>query len=167
MLCPQPDSDLRRPHASLPSDGLVITISPPNACDCERICDVFVQYMNLIGSAMGIVLDMAFNSKEIGTKTTVTCALSNAGLIPANEGFGPWKLIRVRPVVNMAYARYPTLLIETAAGHLTVTILSPSEYISDGDAEALMSEMMSALQTLIGGGTIQQDEDNMVTTLNL
>ncbi len=124
------------------------------------------EYMNLCGSFMGPIMDSMLNNKDVGD-LTVTAAVSNGGLAPKVDGYGPWKLVRVRPVVNSAYARYPTILIETAAGHLTVTLLCPTQYIADEDADALLDGIMRALGTLIGGGKIGKDASGLVTTLEM
>ena len=123
------------------------------------------EYMNFMGVFMGPITDSILSSPDLGM--TVSAAVSNGGLAPKSDGYGPWRLVAVRPVVNMAFARYPTVLVETAAGHLTVTVLGPARYIADEDATALLREVMAALGDMVGSATLSTDADGLVTTLDV
>lgn len=124
------------------------------------------EYMNLVGGVMSAVLDAALYSPDLGG-LTVTAAVSNGGMAPKADGYGPWKLVRVRPIVNTSFARYPTVLVETAAGHLTMTLLSPETYIDDEDMNNLGRELTQCIATLLGNGKISQSSDGAVTYVDV
>jgi hypothetical protein len=124
------------------------------------------EYMQLAGSQMGVVMNAVMNDASMGNLTATAC-ISNAGLCPVSEMYGPWKLLRVRPTIAEAFSRYPTVLVETAAGHLTITILSPRMYIADEDADLFMVEMLKAIGELIGSHKITKSADDLTSVLDV
>jgi hypothetical protein len=60
-----------------------------------------------------------------------------------------FKVLSIKPVVNMGYAPYPTILASTACDVLTITVITSDKAIDRTVAHTLAREIASAMHCMV------------------
>lgn len=80
-----------------------------------------------------------------------TVSLTNWGITPFQQSYGPnLRLVAMEPAVSMGHTTYPVVIASSAAGSLTVSVLTTREVIREAHAEAFVQSAHSNLLKMIG-----------------
>lgn len=79
----------------------------------------------------------------------ISITLSNWGVLPFVQSYGQWTLSAVQPAANLNYISQPGILVSTANGCITVSVLAPAPIISPTDLEALASRYEVRIRRLV------------------
>lgn len=100
-----------------------------------------------LAKIMGRVHEQNLNT--INFAQAPTCGISNWGILPFQEQYGPWKLINMVPLGNMIRSPMPMLLVQTVNGTLTMSLFGAVPLLSSNVLENLRDLTMQYLRQMI------------------
>jgi hypothetical protein len=95
----------------------------------------------------------------MGRQYQCSISLSNWGPNALQRHYGSLTLLDARPLLNNTYTPFPVLLASTTQGVLTLTVMGPEGAIDKPLLQQLLTEILTNIATMIGGGMISHGVD--------